>query len=177
MWTYNYTLTSGGAWIDQFYFSIIGVPQPPPGYYPTGTIIPACTAPSGWRLQGPYGTGIDLEDVPGNYGTWGFYDGGSNSNAIAPGQTALFTVTSEYAPTNVGGVNDYDVYSCLAGSSCSIVGLGNIDVPSNTDYTFGPIPPTTTPLPAALPLFATGLGAMGLLGWRRKRKNADDIAA
>jgi HpiC1 cyclase len=26
------------------------------------------------------------------------------------------------------------------------------------------------PLPAALPLFATGLGAMGLLGWRRKRK-------
>ena len=27
-----------------------------------------------------------------------------------------------------------------------------------------------TPLPAALPLFATGLGAMGLLGWRRKRK-------
>ena len=29
---------------------------------------------------------------------------------------------------------------------------------------------TPTPLPAALPLFATGLGAMGLLGWRRKRK-------
>jgi hypothetical protein len=29
-----------------------------------------------------------------------------------------------------------------------------------------------TPLPAALPLFATGLGAMGLFGWRRKRKQA-----
>jgi hypothetical protein len=28
----------------------------------------------------------------------------------------------------------------------------------------------TTPLPAALPLFCTGLGALGLLGWRRKRK-------
>ena len=27
-----------------------------------------------------------------------------------------------------------------------------------------------TPLPAALPLFATALGAMGLFGWRRKRK-------
>jgi hypothetical protein len=26
-----------------------------------------------------------------------------------------------------------------------------------------------TPLPAALPLFTTGLGALGLLGWRRKR--------
>ena len=30
--------------------------------------------------------------------------------------------------------------------------------------------PVATPLPAALPLFATGLGALGLLGWRRKRK-------
>jgi len=36
--------------------------------------------------------------------------------------------------------------------------------------------PTATPLPAALPLFATGLGAMGLLGWLRKRK-AQAIAA
>jgi hypothetical protein len=33
------------------------------------------------------------------------------------------------------------------------------------DYT-----PAATPLPAALPLFATGLGALGLLGLRRKRK-------
>ncbi|HEY5504368.1 MAG TPA: VPLPA-CTERM sorting domain-containing protein [Sedimentisphaerales bacterium] len=39
------------------------------------------------------------------------------------------------------------------------------------------IDPGVTPLPAALPLFATGLGAMGLLGWRRKRKNAAAIAA
>jgi hypothetical protein len=27
-----------------------------------------------------------------------------------------------------------------------------------------------TPLPATLPLFATGIGGLGLLGWRRKRK-------
>jgi hypothetical protein len=30
--------------------------------------------------------------------------------------------------------------------------------------------PAAVPLPAALPLFATGLGALGLLGWWRKRK-------
>ena len=36
---------------------------------------------------------------------------------------------------------------------------------------------SSTPLPAALPLFATGLGALGLLGWRRKRKNAAAFAA
>jgi hypothetical protein len=29
---------------------------------------------------------------------------------------------------------------------------------------------TPEPLPAALPLFATGIGGLGLLGWRRKRK-------
>jgi hypothetical protein len=31
---------------------------------------------------------------------------------------------------------------------------------------------SATPLPAALPLYATGLAALGLLGWRRKRKSA-----
>jgi len=49
-----------------------------------------------------------------------------------------------------------------------------------TDIVGGATPPTfnaafsltgiETPLPGALPLFATGLGALGLLGWRRKRK-------
>jgi hypothetical protein len=29
-----------------------------------------------------------------------------------------------------------------------------------------------TPLPAALPLFASGLGALVLFGWRKKRKRA-----
>ena len=33
-----------------------------------------------------------------------------------------------------------------------------------------------TPLPAALPLFATGVGAMGIFGWRRKRKAATSLA-
>jgi hypothetical protein len=36
---------------------------------------------------------------------------------------------------------------------------------------------SAVPLPAALPLFATGLGALGLLGWRRKRKASAVLAA
>jgi len=35
----------------------------------------------------------------------------------------------------------------------------------------------TTPLPATLPLFSTGLGALGLLGWRRKRKASTAVLA
>jgi hypothetical protein len=46
---------------------------------------------------------------------------------------------------------------------------GNIQLVSNSIITAN-APFTPTPLPAALPLFATGLGGLGLLGWRRKRK-------
>ena len=31
------------------------------------------------------------------------------------------------------------------------------------------------PLPAALPLFATALGGIGLVGWRRRRRSASDV--
>lgn len=46
---------------------------------------------------------------------------------------------------------------------------------SNTEFGYadsfsGGVAPAETPLPAALPLFAAGLGALGLLGRRRKRK-------
>jgi hypothetical protein len=38
------------------------------------------------------------------------------------------------------------------------------------DYSIRGIDPVATPLPTSLPLFATGLVGLGLLGWRRKRK-------
>jgi hypothetical protein len=45
-------------------------------------------------------------------------------------------------------------------------------IPAQADIQSITINTATTPLPAALPLFASGLGALGLLGWRRKRKAA-----
>ncbi len=39
------------------------------------------------------------------------------------------------------------------------------------------VTPNATPLPAALPLFASGGALLGFLGWRRKRKMAAAIAA
>jgi len=58
-------------------------------------------------------------------------------------------------------------------------------VPNVGDINFIPSPyemrvfasTSAVPLPAALPLFASGLGALGFLGWRRKRKNAAALAA
>ncbi|HEY2229969.1 MAG TPA: hypothetical protein VGI22_19955 [Xanthobacteraceae bacterium] len=44
-------------------------------------------------------------------------------------------------------------------------------------WTVTTTPLTTTPLPSALPLFAGGLAALGLFGWRRKRKNGAALAA
>ncbi len=38
-------------------------------------------------------------------------------------------------------------------------------------------PPSAAPLPAAFPLFASGLGAMGLFSWWRKRKSSAAAAA
>ena len=48
-------------------------------------------------------------------------------------------------------------------------------IASSENVTFTPVAETETPIPAALPLFATGLAALGLLGWRRKRKQALSI--
>jgi hypothetical protein len=38
------------------------------------------------------------------------------------------------------------------------------------DFVFTNVTAAETPVPAALPLFASGLGALGLLGWRRKQR-------
>jgi hypothetical protein len=62
-------------------------------------------------------------------------------------------------------VDDFaEFFACNSDCSASGTDKGEVfDVPGR--WTF-----TETPLPATLPLFATGLGALGLLGWRRKRK-------
>jgi hypothetical protein len=51
-------------------------------------------------------------------------------------------------------------------------GATGIQVAWTSPYTYV----SPVPMPAALPLFATGLGVLGLLGWRRKRKAAAAIA-
>ncbi len=85
------------------------------------------------------------------------------SNNPLRGQDALFA-----AWDNGGGTLAFLISGELAGVFDvwykTTVGIGEIALTSSEL--------SQTPLPAALPLFATGLGALGLLGWRRKRKQA-----
>jgi hypothetical protein len=76
------------------------------------------------------------------------YDGSSNHQADIPFSIANILLTQ--------GMNLDFVISSGGDQSFDIVGL-QAQI-------------SQAPLPAALPLFATGLGAMGLLGWWRKRK-------
>jgi hypothetical protein len=59
--------------------------------------------------------------------------------------------------------------SSLPGGGAYIVGSSDGNVACEGSSCLAANAPAT-PLPAALPLFVSGLGAVGLLGWRRKRK-------
>lgn len=80
------------------------------------------------------------------------------SNYIAPGSFSdRFFFGSSQVASNFGLlvfsiVNNEDIFATVNGVATSEA--------------------ATTPLPAALPLFASGVGALGFLGWRRKRKTA-----
>jgi hypothetical protein len=92
--------------------------------------------------------------------------------------------------TGVGGTGaSVSLTGSLADLPGGILGLGHHLVSILTDVAFRSVTlsstqaafefanMTATPIPAALPLFATGLGLMGWLGRRRKRAHSVAIAA
>lgn len=109
------------------------------------------------------------------------------ANALADALTAL-AVTEVSAAGADGAVfiPDYDAagsnigpYAGYAGGSSwyGVAGYTAVDTSVSSSGDYSTWSNAATPLPAALPLFATGLGALGLLGWRRKRKAAAALAA
>jgi hypothetical protein len=96
--------------------------------------------------------------VGGTFGGWAF---GLGSTAAPPGENVDFLTNGTLILPD-----QRDIDLCISGTGCT----------ATTTFT-SEAGPGTTPLPAALPLFATGLGAFGLLGWRKKRKNASAMAA
>ena len=84
----------------------------------------------------------------------------------------FYSLDSTGAPADVGLRN---FVAAVESTSENPDGSFRWDVPPPGVNHYIGVP--NVPLPAALPLFATGLGALGLLGWRRKRKNTTAIKA
>jgi len=82
----------------------------------------------------------------------------ANSNQTSDG-VHLFSIGAGGLTYNLQEINVAQI-----GGGTIAVGPGVIQTVTGTA--------ATTPLPAALPLFASGVGALGLFGWRRKRKVA-----
>jgi hypothetical protein len=99
----------------------------------------------------------------------GIGTGASQLTSITGDLTGLPGPALVSMETGSGAVfySDPSGYWCAGTSACG----GDHGLTSQWSTT------SATPLPAALPLFAGGLGALGLLGWRRKRKNAATVAA
>jgi hypothetical protein len=82
-------------------------------------------------------------------------------NGVNPSESVTIILTL------LGGFDFDDVVSALLGGTLRIgIHVQGIDDGKNSSDSYI----ATTPLPGAIPLFATGLAALGLLRWRKKRK-------
>jgi hypothetical protein len=72
--------------------------------------------------------------------------------------------------TMFNGATEFQGFSPSGGTVGLVTYFGPWGFSGGSTDTVLTLTPVATPLPAALPLFATGLGALGLLGSRRKRK-------
>jgi hypothetical protein len=160
LYTYDYTVenyTSSTIWnVDVLVGNAalgtyLGEQPIPPGY----------STPTGWTMYGAF-SGSIASPPYNEHG--GFYEWYGATSAIQPETSSFgFSVTTTFAPTLDDGLNDYFLYGSLG-----VVGFGNVVVPDGANWV--PFPTATTPLPAALPLFASGLGIFGFIARRKKAK-------
>jgi hypothetical protein len=102
-------------------------------------------------FTGPNGTGSLIDVIGGNTTNYN----GSNLSC--------------FASTCTDTLFDLVTFAVSSGTIGSII---LTDAGAAFEFGFSAATPVDpTPLPAGLPLFATGIGALGLLGWRRKRKS------
>jgi PEP-CTERM motif len=100
---------------------------------------------------------------------------------IDPTPFRLFIATPNGAgPLVIGELDFSGVTGSLGSLNLAGLVIDVVDAEGNRTgetYAVNPFTIEAVPLPAALSLFASGLGVMGLLGWRRRRKMAKAVAA
>ena len=94
---------------------------------------------------------------------------------LGPPSFVPYDIHGLYSKPPALGFTTYAYFTDNGGHRTDVFVQDNPDYPINMhQFDLGSFLVTdlTTPLPPALPLFATALGVLGVLGWRRKRKIA-----
>ena len=109
-------------------------------------------------------TGGEFDDQATNVVIIGPNPSGDNPLVLAPGGN--FNI--KFSWDAVDNIKDNDVDFGLWQANFLLQGAVSLEVA----FVHADLRVNDTPLHAALPLFATGFGALGLLGWRKKRKRS-----
>ena len=144
--------TGPGAGTDRFVIGVGNTTGRANSYpkNPASPHDPIAISTSGWYTF--------QEDFTDNAGTLAVVMSILDSGGGLINQWTLST-PGDLTATVVGG----NLYGWMVNNEFAFLAIDNLELTGG---------PAAVPLPATLPLFASGLGALGLLGWRRKRKNA-----
>jgi hypothetical protein len=132
------------------------------GVFIDSTNLPSCSGPSGWDYTaGPFESDASFSGIGLNR----VFFIGDGLTGSGTGSTQSFNVPVNADRLLLGFVDSYafsgppSYYGDNTGSLTGNFSIEGLNVGA-------------TPLPATFPLFATGLGMLALLGWRRKKKAA-----
>jgi hypothetical protein len=126
------------------------------GGFDIGTLIPSDPIFTGRFIPGnPISpVSFSFSGHSGGFAAFGFPDGVTVDKDLIEPDGSLFMP-----------LPNFDILGPPIRVSGLIVAFDDPETVGTWDITIQ----AATPLPAALPLFLTGLGALGLMGWRRKR--------
>ncbi len=121
--------------------------------------------------------GSDDNVSAGEAVTLGFADGPVDFSNLTFSNDSHFAVSA--SDTLLIGINGgaLSVFTFSDAIASTFLGINDITFAfgggsANNFYLNSATAVSAVPIPAALPLFGTGLAAMGFIGWRRKRKSA-----